>query len=235
MGKGKGGSGTTGGKLKTSPTGSPPPAPPADPFTVSTNKQLLHLTQAQYDALTPAERKILHDYTDTYHFVNRLLGAANGNIDQVKSGPDLKHVINTLTGALAKASLPHNQILYRGTSGDILRGILGDNFSLVNNVKANIGQLRTLLTGAISINDGFSSATISRKFAEDWAKNKNRPLVLKIRAPKGSPALYLGNSERSTANESETLIQRGAYYRIRDVTINQRGQLHLDVDLIKTV
>lgn len=148
-------------------------------------------------------------YTDNDHYQN--INSVLRGVDDEFIGENAK-IVDDLTEALSKSSLPENITLYRGTS----TAMLGDlkNASMDDLIGVNITE------GA------FMSSSLSEDVAHRFADD----LLLKIEAPAGSETAFIGNiSEYSI--EAEVLFNRGQKMIVKDAVMNE-GVLELTVEIL---
>lgn len=150
------------------------------------------------------------------------------NLALIKSKGDLSHSevyetdrarIQTMDEAFVQESAPltHDVIVYRGERNPS-RNFPQGTWSLVGGME-----------GMTWVFPAFGSTSTTEATARDFAKGHTsgpgkQPTVMRIRVPKGTPAIELDN-----LGENEILLPRGLRYRI----VNDRGVIngvrHLDV------
>jgi hypothetical protein len=122
--------------------------------------------------------------------------------------------VNKLTKLLSSAKTTEPVELYRG---------LNDTNFINNNLKV----------GDVFTDNAFTSATTSMNSGFIKETLKDGGVVLKIRAPKGSPIAPIKTNTKYYNDELEALIQRGATFKIADISdLNPHTKL-VTVDLLK--
>jgi hypothetical protein len=151
-------------------------------------------SNAVYSSLASSQRNSLHDYaTFFYHQIN---GALHG-IEPMNIF--IKEKIDDIESSMDKFSVNYNMTLFSGTNREHYR-----------DWKA--GETRTI--------DGYVSTSATRKPAEIFYKREekrgNIPLMLEIRAPKGTRGLYIGDNTGFRSPQNEFLLGKGLRYRVID-------------------
>ena len=169
------------------------------------------------------ERFSTQRYTGSaYYEVNRFL---RGQTSQAEG--EAQPIIDRLDDMFNKpgARTKANGVVYRGLgSDDPIRNALIE------------GKLKV---GTVFSDKAFVSTSISAKQASDFGTSSNatgglKP-VLRIRVKKGSKAVHV-RSVSNFKNEFETLLARGAKFKIRGAktqAIDGKGMYVIDADLIQ--
>jgi hypothetical protein len=148
-----------------------------------------------------AQREAVSDYTDEgYWDVNNYLRNRETPAFPTSTDSIIKH----LDSLLNTASLPEEQTVYRGIS------------------KSGAARMDEAIASGNTtfVDKGFVSTTRDQHYASVFAASlKHNHATVDIVLPKGSKALDIA-SWSSSPDEQETLIQRGAAFKITGKTIN---------------
>jgi hypothetical protein len=155
-------------------------------------------SNAVYNGLTNAQRASLHDYTTYFH--HQINGALYG-VEPMDVF--IKEKINDIEISMDKFSVGSNMTLFSGTNREHYK-----------DWKA--GEIRNI--------EGYVSTSVTKRPAEIFykreAKRGNSPLMLEIRAPKGTRGLYIGNNTGFHSPQNEFLLGKGLRYRVIDTADN---------------
>lgn len=155
--------------------------------------------------ITSAQRDGVETYTGSaYEEMNEYLRGLSSSISSSR-----KQAIEDCTKALAKASLPQETIVRRGSGYNMLRE-LGVDFSSDN---------KSAVIGATVVDKGF----VSTSPASGGGFSGSIEYVIKL--PEGSQAMYVAPISRYSS-EQELLINRGGRYLIEDVEYNSYGEVN---------
>lgn len=155
--------------------------------------------------ITSAQRDGVETYTGSaYEEMNEYLRGLSSSISSSR-----KQAIEDCTKALAKASLPQETIVRRGSGYNMLRE-LGVDFSPDN---------KSAVIGATVVDKGF----VSTSPASGGGFSGSIEYVIKL--PEGSQAMYVAPISRFSS-EQELLINRGGRYLIEDVEYNSYGEVN---------
>lgn len=155
--------------------------------------------------ITSAQRDGVETYTGSaYEEMNEYLRGLSSSISSSR-----KQAIEDCTKALAKASLPQETIVRRGSGYNMLRE-LGVDFSQ---------DSKSAVIGATVVDKGF----VSTSPASGGGFSGSIEYVIKL--PEGSQAMYVAPISRFSS-EQELLINRGGRYLIEDVEYNSYGEVN---------
>lgn len=155
--------------------------------------------------ITSAQRDGVEIYTGSaYEEMNEYLRGLSSSISSSR-----KQSIKDCTEALARASLPQETIVRRGSGYNMLRE-LGVDFSPDN---------KSAVIGATVVDKGF----VSTSPASGGGFSGSIEYVIKL--PEGSQAMYVAPISRYSS-EQELLINRGGRYLIEDVEYNSYGEVN---------
>ncbi len=167
----------------------------------------------------------------------------------VNGHKDYKSVVQNLTTMIDKSEMPESVFLVRGSDKNGLAGLLeGDLLSFDDAAKllrsGDAKKIKATLEGQTFTNHSFMSTGIAKGtgFSGD--------VKYEIFAPKGThaiyaePASYYGNTisgekiykkgqpYSSIGGEAEVIIQRGASFRITDVTVDGYGSITVKMEVV---
>ena len=138
--------------------------------------------------------------------------------DYLRSGKPIRddkmgETIRLLDKATTSSELQQDTVLTRFVDKRYIYSVFGgvDVDSVLNNIGAEITEKAYMSTSAVS-----SSSLFSHKDA-----------LLKIRAHKGTKCFPTLNYD-----ESEVILPRGSTYKIMGASVNSKGQIEIDVDII---
>lgn len=153
--------------------------------------------------LTPAEKAGVHTYTGSaYNDMNSYLRG-------LRSSTDYKDEIKACQNALAKASLPQETGVRRGSDYNMLNDLGIGRITQENKSK---------FIGAIVQDKGFVSTS------PDPSGGFSGSIEYVIKLPQGSQAMYVAPISQFE-NEKELLINCGGKYMIEDVEFNSYGDV----------
>ncbi|MEV6961557.1 ADP-ribosyltransferase [Streptomyces sp. NPDC051207] len=156
------------------------------------------------DNLDPSARQALNDYTGegfpSYKDMNGYLRGTGGY------GPDpaTLHAIDEVDRVLSSRPVPDNIMVVRGTGLDHLN--LDSPADMLGNTYPDKGYTSTSL-GNHPV-DGF----------------KDKPAILHLRVPKGTPALWLEKVSQFDVKERELLLARGTEFKVTRVFMDEAGK-----------
>jgi hypothetical protein len=151
-------------------------------------EDLQRISNKIYGSMTANEKLFVGKYTTHYaERINDYL-ASNG-VGYVK-GEFTKHIKN-IDAAIDRFILDRNIIVYRATDASYY-----SNHTIGKIFKEKI----------------YYSASAAEKPAEKMPRFNDQPVMLEIRAPKGTKGLYIGDNTDYTDNQMEFLIKRGTKY-----------------------
>ena len=116
-------------------------------------------------------------------------------------------------------------VLHRGVKDDFVRSLLAQVG--INGTGMYATQMKQALQNVSGLGNmvfqdkGFTSTSLSRSVAKDFAKSDARPLenqshLIEYHAPKGTKAAYV-EGLTATEDEFEMLLDRGQKYKIREI------------------
>lgn len=168
----------------------------------------------------------------------------------VNGHKDYKMVVQELTKAIDKSSLPEGCFLVRGSDNNGLAGLLEGNLLSFDDAKnlidgGDISQIKAALEGQVFQNHSFMSTGIAE------GTGFSGSVAYKIYAPQGTkgvyaePTSYYGNtvgmkeeiykkgqSYSSIGREAEVILQRGTSFRITEVKSTGYGGLEINMEVI---
>ena len=210
---------------ESKPSSKEPPAPMLSGFNLREQAdRLAPETQKWFSSLSDDERLAVEDYTlDSYSDVNGYL-RGRAKMEEMKKkfpqyavpdDPTLVKIANNVKAALAKASLPEDMTVQRGT---INREVAA---------KFKEGNL----VGQTVKTEQFYSTTADEMVTKDFldrAKNEydeDTPIMWTIGVPKGAKAMALGKVSKYPT-EAEVLLDEGSELEITGAEMKD-GVLHL--------
>ncbi len=222
-----------------------------DPNLDPQSKEFTQLTGAMgrqsegwQESLTPAESSAVNYYTSQEYFgMNRHLRGIHRAQDPRKAAEYEENAAN-LSAALGKARTTSDMVLHRGVKDDFVRSLLAQAGIDAKDMYA--GQMKNALKNIPNLSNmvfqdkGFTSTSLSRSVAKDFAKADSRPLenqshIIEYHAPKGTKAAFV-EGLTATADEFEMLLDRGQKYKIREIldATNEfgNGAMKFIIDLI---
>lgn len=156
------------------------------------------LSNLCYNVFTESEKKALNFYTDDgYDVIN----------DSLKNGvlsDDIWDTVKNIDSAIEKFDLIEDIIVYRGTTMDYYKDV-------------NVGDIIDAKF--------FYSTSFLEYVAQDFADQRNNPVMLEIKVPRGTKSIYIG-ANSSVGNESELLLSRHLKYKVLKM---EPGRLFLEV------
>lgn len=154
---------------------------------------------------TESEKHVVSDYKGSgYHSINSFL--YNGG--DAESNSKIKNLIS----AVNKGATDRDLILFRGLRGDY----------------SNQVRDKQLFEGSIIEPKCFQSTSTHQAFShESWSSHGN--VVLKISAPKGTPALAVKHVTSSLSHEKEIILSPDVKYKVNKV-YQSYGRIYADVD-----
>lgn len=145
-----------------------------------------------YSTLSKSEREALSEYTQG--------GYLDINAD-LASGIE-SYYTESLNSSIDKFTVDSNIITYRGTSEKYYKGYkVGDIF-----------EGKVFYSTSVSEDQAKAFADDITKYSEDGSKG----VLVEIRVPKGSKALYIGENTDYDFNEYELLLSNKAKYKIKN-------------------
>lgn len=176
-----------------------PRAPePAEPVAPADAERFLgRITQ---QPLTPAQTQAIHEYQGGRYIAINEFARAGGELVEgsvFATKAEAKATQAALDGAIRKGALPRDAVLYRGI-GMSREGITGE-----------------LTPGGVIRDLGYSSTSIDRGVASEFAAGKPGATVLEIEAPRGTPAAFVPAD--GGLKEAEVLLPRGTRYEVISV------------------
>ena len=186
------------------------------------NDFVAHQEKLLDETINQDEALILHEYTRSSQWIN---GYARQVKDPEKGVGEMGKKIRNMDSAFEKSKqiggIPHDTILHRGIDSEFLRDQLDS------------GNLKV---GSIMVDKGFASTTIDKKVADNFSKtntddkeNAKDSIVLRIKTPKGTPAIYIGERSAIPA-EQEMLLDRNTPMKVLGVKKTKNGyELEVEV------
>jgi SPP1 gp7 family putative phage head morphogenesis protein len=170
----------------------PPPAPVAtDAAPIPAAKREAFVDRLQVKPLGAADRQAVYDYQGGgYVKLQAFAREADwqgGYHTKKEALADQKR----FDAAIAKGALPDAAVLYRGIEGRIVDG---------------------LTVGGTFEDLGYSSTSMSREIAEDFASRRAAGVILEIVAPAGTPAAFVPAA--GGLDEAELVLGRGSRFRV---------------------
>jgi ADP-ribosyltransferase exoenzyme len=156
------------------------------------------------DNLPPQQRQALYDYTadpphyPSYQEINSYLRG------QDPGSPQVHHTIDQMDQALAGRPIPEDVVISRGTG------------------LSHIGMNPQDMVGQTFTERAYVSTSLGGP-ADAFA---NKEAILHMRAPAGTPGIWVENVGAYGAGERELLLGRGLEYRV-DRVVFQGGQWHV--------
>jgi SPP1 gp7 family putative phage head morphogenesis protein len=150
-------------------------------------------SNAVYSDLTNSQRASLHEYTTGAH--NQVNGALYG---LEPTNPFVQDAIDDIEQAMDKFSSGYNMTLFSGTNRAHYEGW-------------KAGETHNIA--------GYVSTSVTRKPAERFYKREEKrgnPLMLEIRAPKGTRGIYIGDNTGFPHSQNEFLLGKGLRYQVID-------------------
>lgn len=146
-----------------------------------------------YANLSKSEREALSEYTQGgYLDINADLGSG------IES-----HYTKSLNSSINKFTVDSNIITYRGTSGKYYKGYkVGDTF-----------EGRVFYSTSVNKDQAKAFADDITEYSDDGSKG----VLLEIKVPKGSKALYIGKNTDYDFNEYELLLSNKTKYKIEKI------------------
>ena len=175
-------------------------------------------------SLTPEESDAVNYYTSQEFFgMNRHLRGLNRPTPQKAAEYEKKAA--DLSSALNKTRTSSDMVLHRGVKDDFVRSLLAQVG--INGTGMYATQMKQALQNVSGLGNmvfqdkGFTSTSLSRSVAKDFAKSDARPLenqshLIEYHAPKGTKAAYV-EGLTATEDEFEMLLDRGQKYKIREI------------------
>lgn len=157
------------------------------------------LSNLCYTKFVEEERDVLKYYTDDGYVV------INDSLKSENMTDEIENMVLNLDNAVEKFELPEDIIVYRGTT---------------------IDNYKDVKVGRIIEPKYYYSTAFLEYIAQDFADQRNKPVMLEIKVPKGTKSLYIG-SNSSVCDESELLLSRHLKYRVLKI---ESGRLFLEVE-----
>lgn len=169
------------------------------------NKIYADLSSTERDALDAYSNPSLQPGDGGYLDINSALRGLSTPSRLVESR------IGEIDSVMRRCTLDYDLLLYRGDGAKYYQGEIGDRIRL----------------------DAFTSTSLkpdtANDFIEEQKRRGNEPVMLEIRAPKGTHAIYLGDNSmvvHQFGTEYEMLLDRGLEYEIIEKT---NGRIVLEV------
>ena len=120
---------------------------------------------------------------------------------------------DTIDRAMERSTVPEDVVVYRGVSGDLVEKLIAE--------------------GGEFDDPAYVSTSLTMFDAKDFAEIKDRPTILKINVPKGTPALYMESFSILSTNEEEILLDRGLKFEFVPGSARAEGKFSVwDVRVI---
>lgn len=170
--------------------------------------------------LSEEEMNALHEYsTMEYNSINEYL--YNPNFKYKKT---YGYLVDVIENCINRKKIPDDMIVYRGVHDPslIFKRDIND---------LSIEQLNKMFRGKIMENLSFMSTSISKHVADFFTgPAEYGGIILKIRAPKGSNGIFMGDIS-AHKEEKEVLFQKNTAAKINKIYHNENGNVQLDVTL----
>ncbi len=202
-------------------------------------RDMVERTADQWGALTDDQRNWIRDYTGSlYAPLNKALGEAGGDLEKLRvpqgityyTTDQLKVAAAELDTALATTERLDDLVLWRAANVS--------HYGYAESYAADEIRALGALKGEIFQDPAFGSTTTSYGVARAFIRSGR--LVMRIKAPKGGPGMWVGGSDTRGFHfsEWEMVLPRGLYYRIDgvlEVPFGSSGQVYpvLDVTLVE--
>ncbi len=166
-------------------------------------KKMEKIENATYSKFSKSEKTSLKEYTgDGYESINKNL----------RSGGKPTGAAVEMDKAFSSSSLSHDMEVHRGFT-------LG-------------GGRKPPKIGSTMQDNAYMSTSHGQRRAEGFLSRKDESVLMKIRVPKGSKAIYIGKNSKY-GNEQELLLDRGA--QVKFTSRKKVGNVwHYEAELVST-
>ncbi|MFD1663354.1 ADP-ribosyltransferase, partial [Streptomyces caeni] len=156
------------------------------------------------DNLDPVAQQSLRDYTGetfpSYHDINGYLREIKGYGPQ----PEVLHDIDQMDKVMSTRPVPDNIMVARGTDLGYLK----------------LGSPAEML-GQTFPDKGYTSTSLGNHPVKTF---EGKEAILRLRLPKGTPALWLEKVSHFDVTERELLLARGTRFKVTRVFMDAKGQ-----------
>ncbi|MET8965584.1 ADP-ribosyltransferase, partial [Streptomyces sp. NPDC004074] len=156
------------------------------------------------DNLDPTAQKSLKNYTGetfpSYHDMNGYLRGSHG----YGPHPEVLHDIDQMDKVMSSRPVPDTIMVARGTDLGYL----------------NLGSPAEML-GQTFPDKGYTSTSLGNHPVSTF---EGKEAILRLRVPKGTPALWLEKVSHFDVTERELLLARGTKFKVTRVFMDSRGQ-----------